>query len=200
MQRKGRRGRSAALVLGLVFLATATALAVAPMKTFQPTEKIVAADVNANFKGLGDAVTSLEQKLRLKYRADSAASPKAPGDLSAHGLVFSTKDFEVGAAGVVQVSGTTGWELTAPRAGLYTVVVNLVTGTCTPSALLNVALEHNGKVVSETQTVGAGSVSLVTTLSVATGEKIRPLVTNNCSGGANYGAYSLGSFITVTEL
>ncbi|MCK6532991.1 MAG: hypothetical protein L6Q84_08475 [Polyangiaceae bacterium] len=58
MQRKGQPGGSAALVLGLGLLATATALAVAPMKTFQPTEKIVAADVNANFKVLADAVSA----------------------------------------------------------------------------------------------------------------------------------------------
>lgn len=48
-----------ALVLVLVSLA-ASAPAVAPMKTFQPTEKIVAADVNANFKALADAVSALE--------------------------------------------------------------------------------------------------------------------------------------------
>lgn len=196
--RSRNRPRRALGVVAAALLST-TALAVPPVTTFEKTKPIIAADVNANFKALADAVTSLEQKLRLKYRVDSAAGPKAPGDLSAHGLVFSTKEFEVGAAGVVQVSSTTGWELTAPRTGLYAVVVNLVTANCAPTALLKVSLEHKGKDVAETQSVGSGSVSLVTTLSVAAGDKIRPLVTNNCSGGADY-AYSLGSFITVTEL
>jgi hypothetical protein len=36
--------------------------------------------------------------------------------MSAHGLALSTKGCEAGAAGVVHVCGTTGWELTAPRA------------------------------------------------------------------------------------
>ncbi|MCK6532992.1 MAG: hypothetical protein L6Q84_08480 [Polyangiaceae bacterium] len=79
MQRKGQRGGSAALVLGLVLLATATALAVAPMKTFQPTEKIVAADVNANFKVLADAVSALEQHKANPYCGKTALKTGSTG-------------------------------------------------------------------------------------------------------------------------
>ncbi len=61
MQRKARSGANTALLLALMF-ATATAPAAAPMKTFQPAEKIIAADVNANFKALADAVSALEKK------------------------------------------------------------------------------------------------------------------------------------------
>ncbi len=55
-----RRAARPWLVGTALALATGMAPAVPAMKTFQPAEKIVAADVNANFKALSDAVGAIE--------------------------------------------------------------------------------------------------------------------------------------------
>lgn len=197
-----RSAGRALLTIALVLLASATSAVTVPHPTFTPTFAIKADEVNKNFGALANAITVLEApKLRLRYHADGT-SPKASG-MTPAGLVLGVKDFESGLQppGSVQVSSATGWELKAPRPGFFAFVVNvLASNTCGSSSVVRVGLEKNSARLAENAAIGSGGVGLTTTLQLAAGDSVRPVIENNCADGANYGEFSAGTFITVTEL